>query len=98
MPGAQAGVEYKQFRLRRASVELNPVFATPLMMDDHVYGEEAWGGGSGLVGGRGSWGRGGGQFTSGVNQCGGPHAGRHAKPTGRGLRLCLKATPGWKRC
>lgn len=39
VPGAQAGVEYKQFRLRRASVELNPVFATPLMMDDHVYGE-----------------------------------------------------------
>ncbi|KAL4420229.1 hypothetical protein ABPG77_011053 [Micractinium sp. CCAP 211/92] len=38
VPGAQAGVEYKQFRLRRASVELNPVFATPLMMDDHVYG------------------------------------------------------------
>lgn len=32
------GVEYKQFRLRRASVELNPVFATPLMMADHVYG------------------------------------------------------------
>ncbi|PSC70752.1 Carboxyl-terminal-processing protease [Micractinium conductrix] len=38
--GAQpdGAVEYKQFRLQRASVELNPVFATPLLLEDHVYG------------------------------------------------------------
>ncbi|KAL4451911.1 hypothetical protein ABPG75_007573 [Micractinium tetrahymenae] len=35
---ARQDVEYKQFRLRRASVELNPIFATPLIMDDHVFG------------------------------------------------------------
>ncbi|PRW57074.1 carboxyl-terminal-processing peptidase chloroplastic [Chlorella sorokiniana] len=32
------GVEYKQFRLRRAQVELNPVFATTMHQNDHVYG------------------------------------------------------------
>ena len=39
-PGAPpAPVEYRQFRLRRAQVALNPVFATPVHIADHVYGE-----------------------------------------------------------
>ena len=41
-PGAPAApVEYRQFRLRRAQVALNPVFATPVHIADHVYGEAA---------------------------------------------------------
>jgi C-terminal processing protease CtpA/Prc len=38
LPEGAPEVEYKQFRLRRAQVELNPIFATTMMMDDHVYG------------------------------------------------------------
>ncbi|EFN55782.1 hypothetical protein CHLNCDRAFT_30937 [Chlorella variabilis] len=38
LPAEGPAVEYKQFRLRRAQVELNPVFATTMMMDDHTYG------------------------------------------------------------
>ena len=36
--GLQSGVEYKQFRLQRAQVELNPVFATTMHMADHQWG------------------------------------------------------------
>ena len=40
IPGVagMADVEYKQFRLRRAQVELNPVFATTMHTDEHVFG------------------------------------------------------------
>ena len=42
MAGLQSDVEYKQFRLQRAQVELNPVFATTMhtTMDraDHQWG------------------------------------------------------------
>ena len=38
MAGLQSGVEYKQFRLQRAQVELNPVFATTMHMADHQWG------------------------------------------------------------
>ncbi|KAI3437893.1 hypothetical protein D9Q98_000338 [Chlorella vulgaris] len=38
LPPGEAPVEYKQFRVRRAQVELNPVFATTMSLDDHTYG------------------------------------------------------------
>ncbi len=41
LPPGEAPVEYKQFRVRRAQVELNPVFATTMSLDDHTYGAGA---------------------------------------------------------
>jgi hypothetical protein len=67
LPEGAPEVEYKQFRLRRAQVELNPIFATTMMMDDHVYG--GWcvwvvGGGGAWVGGLGQCGAGGAKWTA----------------------------------
>lgn len=44
LPPGEAPVEYKQFRVRRAQVELNPVFATTMSLDDHTYGAGRCGG------------------------------------------------------